>query len=39
MPMTLAEVPPMQNSTSTSSRPQAVRMSSRARSQWGSPSV
>ena len=38
-PMTFAEVPPMQNSTSTSSRPHAARMSSRARSQWASPSV
>ena len=38
-PTMLAEVPPMQNSTSTSSRPHAARFSSRARSQWGSPSV
>ncbi len=38
-PITLADVPPMQNSTSASGRPHAARISSRARSQWGSPSV
>ena len=37
--MTLALVPPMQNSTMASGQPQAWRMSSRACSQWASPSV